>query len=180
VPSTALTLSDPVPRLMALPGVHRPQADTLPLAGALAREPLRPGAKVVEIGTGTGAICATAPAPPRLGGVLLMVHSGMRGARQTLELLNRQGMFARFTERASVPRGPVLHARRHWLQKQGVADVRGQLAVRFGAVIPRPDERQGRPTPTERFRGQSVSGVTSGASQDSACDPKPSPGSGTS
>ncbi|MFF4367096.1 HemK2/MTQ2 family protein methyltransferase [Streptomyces sp. NPDC001594] len=51
-----------MPRLIALPGVYRPQADTLLLADALAREPLGPGARVVEIGTGTGALALRAAA----------------------------------------------------------------------------------------------------------------------
>ncbi|RPF43853.1 release factor glutamine methyltransferase [Streptomyces sp. Ag109_G2-6] len=64
MPSTALTHLDAVPlqRLIALPGVYRPQADTLLLADALAREPLSPGAQVVEIGTGTGALALRAAA----------------------------------------------------------------------------------------------------------------------
>ncbi|MEU3726857.1 HemK2/MTQ2 family protein methyltransferase [Streptomyces sp. NPDC031705] len=201
-----------MPNLIAPPGVYRPQADTLLLADALAREPLAPGAEVVEIGTGTGAlalraaargaevtavdvawpavwaarlnawrqrlrlrvlhgdfvsrtrgrhfdlvlanppyvpcpdarvptsgarrawdagsdgravidrICAAAPALLRPGGVLLMVHSGMCGAEETLELLARQGMEAQVTERAFVPWGPVLRSRRAWLQEQGLAE----------------------------------------------------------
>lgn len=211
MPSTAFTYSDPMPRLIAPPGVYRPQADTLLLADALAREPLRSGAKVVEIGTGTGAlalraaargaevtavdvawpavlaarlngwrqrvplrvlhgdfatrtkglrfdlilanppyvpspdvrvptsgarrawdagtdgravidrICAATSALLRPGGVLLMVHSGMCGAQETLERLAQQGMSAHITERALVPWGPVLRSRRAWLQKQGLA-----------------------------------------------------------
>ncbi|MEU3913365.1 HemK2/MTQ2 family protein methyltransferase [Streptomyces sp. NPDC029721] len=62
MPSTAVTYRAALPGLIALPGVYRPQADTLLLADALAREPLRPGAQVVEIGTGTGAIALRAAA----------------------------------------------------------------------------------------------------------------------
>lgn len=223
MPGTALTYTDPPPRLIALPGVYRPQADTALLAGALAREPLRSGAEVIEIGTGTGAlalhaaargaevtavdvawpavlaarlngwrwrlqlrvlhgdfaartqgrrfdlvlanppyvpcpdarvptggarrawdagrdgravidrICTAAPALLRPGGVLLMVHSGMCGAWETLELLGQQGLSAEVTERAWVPWGPVLRSRRAWLREQGLTredgDEREELVV---------------------------------------------------
>ncbi|GAA0289292.1 methyltransferase [Streptomyces polychromogenes] len=204
-------LPDPEPRLIALPGVYRPQADTRLLAGALAREPLWPGARVVEIGTGTGVlalraaargaqvtavdvawpavlaarlngwrrrlrlrvlhgdfaartrgsrfdlvlanppyvpgpdavlptggarraweagpagravidrICTAAPALLRPGGVLLMVHSGLCGAHETVALLARQGLSAHVTERIRVPWGPVLRSRRAWLREAGLA-----------------------------------------------------------
>ncbi|MEV6570287.1 HemK2/MTQ2 family protein methyltransferase [Streptomyces sp. NPDC051577] len=196
---------------MALPGVYRPQGDTRLLARVLAREPLRPGARVLEIGTGTGAlalhaaargarvtavdvawravvtarlnarrrrlplrvvhgdfaaadigtpfdlvvsnppyvpapgtalpsrgperawdagsdgrgvidrICASAPSLLRPGGVLLMVHSGMCGARQTVDGLTAVGLDAKVTARTVVPWGPVLRSRRTWLQRQGLA-----------------------------------------------------------
>ncbi|TXS16218.1 methyltransferase domain-containing protein [Streptomyces sp. ms191] len=199
------------PGLVTPPGVYRPQADTLLLARALAREPLDPGADVVEIGTGTGAlalraaargaqvtavdvswlavltarlnsrlqrlplrvlhgdfagrtqgrrfdlvlsnppyvpspadrlpthgparawdagnsgrrvidrICAAAPTLLRPEGVLLMVHSGMCGAQDTVGLLQNRGLVAEVTERASVPWGPVLRSRRAWLREQGLA-----------------------------------------------------------
>ncbi|MFB7864363.1 HemK2/MTQ2 family protein methyltransferase [Streptomyces sp. NPDC056069] len=54
--------------LVALPRVYRPQADTRLLAGALAREDLGPGNRVLEIGTGTGA---------------LALHAARRGAAVT-------------------------------------------------------------------------------------------------
>ncbi|MFF9431874.1 HemK2/MTQ2 family protein methyltransferase [Streptomyces sp. NPDC014746] len=46
--------------LVALPSVYRPQADTHLLAEALAREELAPDARVLEIGTGTGALALNA------------------------------------------------------------------------------------------------------------------------
>ncbi|MFD9006227.1 HemK2/MTQ2 family protein methyltransferase [Streptomyces sp. NPDC059582] len=197
---------------MALPGAYQPQADTRLLAEALAREDLRPGTDVLEIGTGTGALAlraaargarvtavdvswpavATArlnawrhrlplrvlhgdfaartagcrfglvmanppyvPAPgdrlPARGperawdagpdgrevidricagaqallcprGVLLMVHSGMCGTGETLDLLAGVGLAAEVTASASVPWGPVLRSRRFWLEQQGLAD----------------------------------------------------------
>jgi release factor glutamine methyltransferase len=44
----------------ALPGVYTPQEDTALLVGALSEEPLRPGADVLDIGTGTGALALAA------------------------------------------------------------------------------------------------------------------------
>ncbi|MFD3546328.1 HemK2/MTQ2 family protein methyltransferase [Streptomyces sp. NPDC058655] len=67
-------------------------------------------------------ICADAPALLRPGGVLLMVHSGMCGAEKTLDHLERAGLAAEVTARASVPWGPVLRSRRAWLQARGLAD----------------------------------------------------------
>ncbi|MGW6858373.1 HemK2/MTQ2 family protein methyltransferase [Streptomyces xanthophaeus] len=45
---------------MALPGVYQPQGDTRVIAEALAQEDLTPGADVLEIGTGTGALALQA------------------------------------------------------------------------------------------------------------------------
>ncbi|MBT2449625.1 methyltransferase [Streptomyces sp. ISL-43] len=66
-------------------------------------------------------ICASAPALLRPGGVLLMVHSGMCGAEETLDRLTGAEMAAAVTARASVPWGPVLRSRRAWLERQGLA-----------------------------------------------------------
>lgn len=60
MPSTALTAGVVPGRLIALPGVYRPQADTLLLANALAQEELGPTTEVMEIGTGTGALALCA------------------------------------------------------------------------------------------------------------------------
>ncbi len=210
-PGTALSLPALPEGLMTLPGVYRPQADTLLLAEALAQEELGPRTDALEIGTGTGAlalhaagrgarvtavdvswpavvtarlnslrrrlpvhvlhgdfaertagcrfdlvitnppyvpapgdrlpsygpsrawdagpdgrevidrICAGAPALLRPGGVLLMVHSGMCGAEETLERLTGAGLAAGVTATASVPWGPVLRSRRAWLERQGLA-----------------------------------------------------------
>ncbi|WP_327740343.1 methyltransferase [Streptomyces nojiriensis] len=196
---------------MALPGVYRPQADTLLLADALALEDLGPRTDALEIGTGTGAlalhaagrgarvtavdvswpavvtarlnslrrrlplrvlhgdfaartagcrfdlvvanppyvpapgdqlpsrgperawdagpdgrgvidrICAGAPALLRPGGVLLMVHSALCGAGETLDRLTGVGLAAEVTASASVPWGPVLRSRRAWLEQRGLA-----------------------------------------------------------
>ncbi|MFE5599226.1 HemK2/MTQ2 family protein methyltransferase [Streptomyces coelicoflavus] len=45
---------------MVLPGVYAPQEDTALLAGALSDEPLPPGAAVLDVGTGTGALALAA------------------------------------------------------------------------------------------------------------------------
>ncbi|WP_374772573.1 methyltransferase [Streptomyces sp. NBC_01310] len=66
-------------------------------------------------------ICADAPSLLRPGGILLMVHSGMCGAEETLDRLSAAGMSADVTATASVPWGPVLRSRRSWLELQGLA-----------------------------------------------------------
>ncbi|MFD0265336.1 HemK2/MTQ2 family protein methyltransferase [Streptomyces sp. NPDC127106] len=66
-------------------------------------------------------ICATASALLRPGGALLMVHSGMCGAEETVDRLAGAGLSAQVTAKASVPWGPVLRSRRIWLERQGLA-----------------------------------------------------------
>ncbi|WP_404953376.1 HemK2/MTQ2 family protein methyltransferase [Streptomyces sp. 147326] len=66
--STTLTTATLPARLIALPGVYRPQADTRLLAEALADEEIGPRTDALEIGTGTGA---------------LALHAAARGARVT-------------------------------------------------------------------------------------------------
>ncbi|KOU61846.1 methyltransferase [Streptomyces sp. MMG1533] len=45
---------------LVLPGVYAPQEDTALLAGALSEEPLPPGAEVLDVGTGSGALALDA------------------------------------------------------------------------------------------------------------------------
>ncbi|MGW7346214.1 HemK2/MTQ2 family protein methyltransferase [Streptomyces sp. NPDC054854] len=66
-------------------------------------------------------ICARIPALLRPEGVLLMVHSGMCGAQQTVAALSHAGLTADIAATASVPWGPVLRSRRAWLEEQGLA-----------------------------------------------------------
>ncbi|WP_328296577.1 methyltransferase [Streptomyces sp. NBC_00435] len=58
--NTALTSGTTQVRLLAPPGVYRPQADTRLLADALSGEELGPATEVLEIGTGTGALALDA------------------------------------------------------------------------------------------------------------------------
>ncbi|MFF8809965.1 HemK2/MTQ2 family protein methyltransferase [Streptomyces omiyaensis] len=66
-------------------------------------------------------VCAAAAGLLRPGGVLLMVHSGLCGARATVERLAGEGLSAEVTARAWVPWGPVLRSRRAWLERRGLA-----------------------------------------------------------
>jgi release factor glutamine methyltransferase len=45
---------------LIIPGVYTPQEDTALLAGALSEEPLPPGADVLDVGTGSGALAIEA------------------------------------------------------------------------------------------------------------------------
>ncbi|MFD8208799.1 HemK2/MTQ2 family protein methyltransferase [Streptomyces sp. NPDC059695] len=66
-------------------------------------------------------ICSAAPALLRPGGVLLLVHSGMCGAPQTVDRLAGARLAAEVTATTSVPWGPVLRSRRAWLESRGLA-----------------------------------------------------------
>ncbi|MEU3464050.1 HemK2/MTQ2 family protein methyltransferase [Streptomyces sp. NPDC006733] len=203
----------PTARMVTLPGVYVPQHDTRFLMAALDRERIRPGADVLDLGTGSGAlavraaqlggrvtavdiarravltarlnaflsrqrvtvrrgdlttavshrsydlvlsnppyvpapdaavprhgparawdaghdgralvdrICDVAPRVVRPQGALLLVHSGLCDAGETLRRLERAGMRATVHERALVPFGPVLRSRLPWLRERGLLGV---------------------------------------------------------
>ncbi|MGR4880318.1 HemK2/MTQ2 family protein methyltransferase [Streptomyces sp. LARHCF249] len=99
MPCTALICRTGAPELIAPPGVYRPQADTLLLAEALAREPLGPDSEVMEIGTGTGALALQAAARgARVTAVdvswAAVLAARLNGLRQRLSLRVLHGDFA--------------------------------------------------------------------------------------
>jgi release factor glutamine methyltransferase len=65
-------------------------------------------------------ICDAAAAHLTADGVLLMVHSSVCGAQQTLERLSRSGMAGQVLERGRVPFGPVMRERAGLLAERGL------------------------------------------------------------
>ncbi|MCX4986654.1 HemK2/MTQ2 family protein methyltransferase [Streptomyces sp. NBC_00572] len=98
VPSTAPAF-DPLPRrLIALPGVYRPQADTWLLAEALSHEPMGADSDILDIGTGTGALALSAARTgARVEAVDVswpaVITAGLNAFRQRLPLRVMHGDF---------------------------------------------------------------------------------------
>ncbi len=65
-------------------------------------------------------ICDAAGAHLTDDGVMLMVHSAVCGAEQTLERLERAGMSGEVVERGRLPFGPVMRARAQLLAERGL------------------------------------------------------------
>ncbi|MFF3333885.1 HemK2/MTQ2 family protein methyltransferase [Streptomyces sp. NPDC002888] len=102
---TTETTTPPVPlRLRTPPGVYEPQHDTALLADALRREGIRPGADVLDMGTGSGALALEAA---RLGARVTAVDISWRAVLTAR--LNTWG----FRQRVSVHHGDLTAAVRH-------------------------------------------------------------------
>ncbi|MGQ0629655.1 MAG: HemK2/MTQ2 family protein methyltransferase [Sporichthyaceae bacterium] len=67
-------------------------------------------------------ICVLAPTRLAPGGRLWIVHSALSGAHQSLDLLDRHGLYAEIAAKHQVPFGPVMRARAPWLLTQGLID----------------------------------------------------------
>ncbi|MBC9718954.1 methyltransferase [Streptomyces sp. TRM66268-LWL] len=90
-------------------------SDSLPRRGpAQAWDGGRDGRRVID------AVCRTAARALRPGGTLLMVHSALSDAQASLEHLAALGLEGAVVDRAHIPFGPVLRARRDWLRARGL------------------------------------------------------------
>jgi release factor glutamine methyltransferase len=65
-------------------------------------------------------ICAQAPAHLRPGGSVMLIHSSVCGEQATLDALTENGLRTSVVYRAKGPLGPLLAARRDWLQERGL------------------------------------------------------------
>ncbi|MGQ0625587.1 MAG: HemK2/MTQ2 family protein methyltransferase [Sporichthyaceae bacterium] len=85
-------------------------------------------------------ICERAPKHLSARGVLLLVHSELCNARQTVQQLQRRGLDAAVIDRAFIPFGPVMRSRAGWLRAQGLIeadqDIEELVVVRGRALAP--------------------------------------------
>lgn len=64
-------------------------------------------------------LCVAAPALLDRGGTLLVVQSEFADIALTVRMLNENGLRAWVVTRTSIPFGPILHNRAHWLESTG-------------------------------------------------------------
>ncbi|MGW2840190.1 HemK2/MTQ2 family protein methyltransferase [Streptomyces sp. NPDC001493] len=76
----ATDVASPAPFVLTLPGVYAPQHDTRLLMRVLEREALAPGARVLDLGTGSGALAIRAA---QLGGSVTAVDLSRRAVLTT-------------------------------------------------------------------------------------------------
>ncbi|WP_033821872.1 HemK2/MTQ2 family protein methyltransferase [Kitasatospora sp. MBT63] len=65
-------------------------------------------------------ICHTAPGSLTPGGVLLVVHSSLCGIGESCRALTKAGLRTEVVARRRIPFGPVMSARAHWFEQQGL------------------------------------------------------------
>ena len=134
-------------RLVIPPGVFRPISDTWLLAAALEREPLGPGARVLDLCSGSGAVAVRAA----LGGEPGRAAAPARGATAA-----RDGVAARQVTAVDISRGAVAAIRLNAaLNRARVRARRGDLfdavaGERFDAIVSNPPYEIGRASCRER------------------------------
>lgn len=109
--------------LLRAPGVYTPQTDTWLLAEALHREHIAPGAQVLDVGTGTGALAVLAA---RAGGSVTAVDTSRRALATTWLNARARGL------RVRVRHGNLLHP---------VAGERFDVIVTNPPYVPAHDDR---------------------------------------
>lgn len=109
--------------LLRAPGVYTPQTDTWLLAEALHREHIEPGARVLDVGTGTGALAVLAA---RLGAWVTAVDTSRRALATTWLNARARGL------RVRVRHGDLLHP---------VAGERFDVIVTNPPYVPAHDDR---------------------------------------
>lgn len=97
-------------------------------------------------------ICAGAADHLRPGGVILIVHSSVCGEGATVSALADQGLAAGVVFRHRGELGPLLDARREWLQRRGLLSADGQeeMLVIRGQAPGGPERRSPAAPPARR------------------------------
>ncbi|WEH38180.1 methyltransferase [Streptomyces sp. NBC_01218] len=100
----ATDVASPAPFVLTLPGVYAPQHDTRLLMRALEREILAPGAQVLDLGTGSGALAIRAA---QLGGSVTALDLARRAVltARINALLHRHRIDVRRSDLTAAVRG---------------------------------------------------------------------------